>query len=73
MGPWFEGFTFIKDYMRKSGTKTSNLPEMSTQGRLCCLLAMASKLAREASKTLVLSCLLAMASYDSPELLKMVF
>jgi hypothetical protein len=30
LGPWFEGFTFIKDCTRKSGTKTSNLPEMST-------------------------------------------
>jgi hypothetical protein len=37
IGPWFEGFTFIKDCTRKPGTKTPNLPEMSKQYQMTSL------------------------------------
>jgi hypothetical protein len=37
LGPWFEGFTFIKDCMRKSGTKTPKLPETSKQHQMALL------------------------------------
>jgi hypothetical protein len=37
LGPWFEGFTFIKDCTKNPVQKTSKLPETSKQYQMASL------------------------------------
>jgi hypothetical protein len=46
LGPWFEGFTFIKDCTKDPERKSPNLPERASSTRRYYLLAIASYLTR---------------------------
>jgi hypothetical protein len=78
MGPWFEGFIFIKDCTRKFGMKNiETTMKRANCALLHCLLVRRVTLLAMASwrrvKPWFWLVLLAVASSDSPEPVKMIF